>query len=167
MMHATAIPPTPPAFVAALAALPGTWMRTPDGRFVPVDVPRRFGLHPIDECDRRFHALARHERVEVAPVPPFLLWHPENARSRSLRHRGLVARALDAAHAGYADLWIDGMPYAFLRDAPRLAVHAWPRAWTADHCWYTYDGAELYGLVDAWAALPGGRLILDVARVAV
>jgi hypothetical protein len=28
---------------------------------------------------------------------------------------------------------------------------------------YTYDGAELYGLVDAWAAVAGGRLILDVA----
>jgi hypothetical protein len=142
-------------------------MRAPDGRFVPLMVPRRFGLHPIDERDPRFYALARHERVEVARVPPFLLWHPENARSRSLRHRGLVARALDGAHARDADLWIDGTAYAFLRDAPAIAVHAWPRAWTAGHCWYTYDGAELYGLVQVWAAVPGGRLILDVERVAV
>ena len=167
MLHTSAIPPTTPAFVASLAALPGIWMRAPDGRFVHVDVPRRFGLHPVDERDPRFPALARHERVEVARVPPFVLWQPEYMRSRSLRHRGLVARAVDAAHAGYADLWIDGTAYAFLRDAPRLAIHAWPRAWTLGHSWYTYDGAELYGLVDAWAALPGGRPILDVARVAV
>jgi hypothetical protein len=166
MLHTIAIPPTPPAFVAGLAGLPGTWMRTPDGRrFVQVTVPRRFGLHPIEETDPRFHALARHERVDVARVPPFLLWAPENARSRSLRHRGLVARALDGAHA-YADLWIDGTAYAFLRGAPALAVHAWPRAWTAGHCWFSYAGTELYGLVDVWMA-SGGRLIVDVARVAV
>lgn len=164
-MHTTAIPPTSPLSVAGL---PETWMRTPDGRrFVQAIVPRRFGLHPIDERDPRFHALARHERVEVAPVPPFVLWQPESVRSRSLRHRGLVARALDGAHAGYADLLIDGTPYAFLRDAPALPIHAWPGAWTPGHCWFSYDGAELYGLVDVWAAFPGGRLTLDIARVAV
>ena len=162
MMQATAIPPPP----LSLAGLPGTWMRAPDGRFVPRVVPRRFGLHPIHERDPRFYALARHGRVEVAPVPPFLLWQPENARSRSLRHRGLVARALDGAHARDADVWIDGTAYAFLRGAPARAVHAWPRAWTAGHCWFSYDGAELYGLVDVWMA-HGGRLIVDVERVAV
>ena len=166
-MQITASPLSPSLSVAGLAALPGTWMRAPDGRFMQAMVPRRFGLHPIDETDPRFHALTRHERVDVATVPSFVLWQPELARSRSIRHQGLVARALDGAQAPYADLCIDGTAYAFLRDAPTLAVHAWPHAWTAGHCWFSYSGAELYGLVNVWAAVPGGRLILDVARVAV
>lgn len=161
-MHTSAPPPTPPL---SFAGVPGTWMRAPDGQFAPLTVPRRFGLHPLDERDPRFHALARHERVEVATVPPFLLWQPEYVRSRSLRHRGLIARELDGTQASYADLWIDGTGYAFLRDAPTLALHAWPSAWAAGRSWYTYDGAELYGLVDVWAAVPGGRLIVDVERV--
>jgi hypothetical protein len=109
-MLTTAIPPTPSLSHAGLAALPGTWMRAPDGRrFVQVTVPRRFGLHPIDEHDPRFY---------------------------------------------------------FWRGAPTLAVHAGPRAWTAGHCWFSYAGTELYGLVNVWMA-SGGRLIVDVARVAV
>lgn len=163
-MHSTAIPPTPPQFVADLAALPGAWIRGDRG-FAPIE-PRRFSLHPIDQRDPRFPVLARHERVEVAPVAPFLLWRPENERSHSLRHRGLVARTLDGAHAPYADLWIDGTPYAFLRDAPRYAVQACPPDWLSGQSWFTYDGAELYGLVLLWA-YPGGRLMIDIERVSV
>ena len=166
MLQMSAIPPTPPLSVADLAALPGAWIRAPDGRFASI-VPRRFGLHPIEETDPRFRALARHERVEVAPVAPFILWGPQYLPSHSIHHRGLVARTLNGADAPYADLWIDGTAYAFLRDSPALAVHACPPAWCEGHCWFTYEGAELYGLVQLWAALPGGRLMLDIERVAV
>lgn len=164
MLHTSAIPPTSPRFVADPAALPGAWIGGDRG-FAPIE-PRRFCLHPIEETDPRFRALARHERVEVAPVAPFILWGPQYMPSHSIHHRGLVARTLNGADAPYADLWIDGTAYAFLRDSPALAVHACPPAWLSGQSWFTYDGAELYGLVLLYA-FPGGRLMLDVERVAV
>src|SRR6185503_137432 len=122
----------------------GAWLWSREaGTFVRVTAPRRFELHPIAATDRRFHALARGERVEV-PAPTFLLWAPEfHEYAARIHHRGAVAVALDAAtHDRAAELWFDGKPYVFLGDATQ-PLPPWLLAHLAGCAiWFTYDGGS-------------------------
>lgn len=126
--------------------------------------PAYFRLHSIAETDRRFHALARFERVDVG-TPAFLIWAPTHVPAERLHHRGRVAVALDVAavwHDGAPDLWLEGKPYVFLRAED---VPAWLEARRAGRdVWFTYDGASLHSLLDASVDVDG-LLVIDVERV--
>jgi len=143
----------------------GAWLWSREaGNYVRVPEPRRFELHPIAETERRFHALARGERVEVA-APTFLLWAPEfYEHADRIHHRGSVVVALDAAaHDRAAELWLDGKPYVFLGDRTR-ALPAWLLAHLAGCAiWFTYDGASLHALRSVHLA--GGLYVVDLERV--
>jgi hypothetical protein len=163
-MHLDASPKALGPSVAIAPAAAWLWSRAA-GRFVPV-TPARFDLHEIAETDRRFHALARGERIEVA-APAFLLWAPASVAAERIHHRGTIAVALDAAaawHDGAPELWLDGKPYVFAR-ADAAAHHAWLRAHAAGRAvWFTYDGASLHVLCGV--EVDGDRLlVVDLERV--
>jgi len=147
---------------------PGRWSWSVNrDRYTPMVAPPSIALHPLEPQDPRLVSLRAGGTIAL-PRRTFLFWNPTSVRSNSgrRRFRGRVAVSIgDGNVSGTPLIWLDGEPFAFLRNI-EYSVYAWVQRWSRGErpVLFTMSGHDLWRVV---RVVPDadGNLAVDVVEV--